>query len=385
MIYLDNAATSWPKPESVLEATSRCLRDVGASSGRSAHRWAQQAERIRLDAREAVAELFGVSDPMRVVFTLNATTAINIVLFGLLRAGDDVVTSDMEHNAVARPLHALAERGVSVSVVPCGLDGALDAGAVEQHLRPNTRLVVINHASNVCGTVQPVREIAARLRPRGIPMLVDAAQTGGCWPVDLATDGIDLLAFSGHKGLLGPTGVGGLAIADGFDVGFLPPLVYGGTGSRSDEEIQPDVLPDKYEAGTPNLVGLAGLAASVRYVLGRGVREIREHEQRVTRRLLNGLAEIPGLRVFGAGDHERQTAVVAFTTEACSVSDAASRLDEDFGILCRAGLHCAPHAHRTLGTFPHGAIRFSAGAFTTIGDAEHALKAVAHLAAMRHG
>jgi cysteine desulfurase / selenocysteine lyase len=386
MIYLDNASTSWPKPEGVPEAMARCLRDVGASSGRSAHRFAQQAEGIRLDAREAVAELLGVSNPLRIIFTLNATTAINVVLHGLLPPGSHAVTSGMEHNAVARPLGDLGQRGVSVSVVPCREDGLLLPEAIEEHLRADTRLVILNHASNVCGTVQPLREIALRAHGHGIPILVDSAQTAGCLPIAMEADGIDLIAFSGHKGLLGPTGTGGLAISRDFDTDRLPSLIQGGTGSRSEKEVQPEVLPDKYEAGTPNTVGLAGLATSVRFVLDRGVEQIREHERCLTQRLIDGLRGIPGVRVFGPGDAGRQMACVAFTINDRSVSEAAQTLDEQFGILCRAGLHCAPQAHRTLGTFPHGTLRFAPGPFTTLAEIEQSLEAVARIAgAPTHG
>lgn len=385
MIYLDNAATSWPKPDGVREAMARCLRDVGASSGRSAHRYAQEAERIRLDAREAVAELLGVSNPLRIIFTLNATTAINLVLHGLLPPGSHAVASGMEHNAVARPLQALRQRGVSVSVVPCRQDGLLPAEAVEAHLRADTRLVILHHASNVCGTVQPIREVAARARERGIPLLVDAAQTAGCWPLAMEADGIDLLAFSGHKGLLGPTGTGGLAVSRDFDTARLPALIHGGTGSRSEQEVHPEFLPDKYEAGTPNTVGLAGLAAAVRFVLDRGVEQIREHERCLTQHLIDGLQAIPGVCVFGPRDARRQTACVAFTIDGSSVSDVAQALDEQYGVLCRPGLHCAPQAHRTLGTLPHGTLRFAPGPFSTIAEMDAALAAVARIAGASSG
>jgi len=380
MIYLDNAATSWPKPESVAEAMTRFLHDIGATPGRSGHRLAHAAERVRFQAREAVAELFGATDPLRVVFTINATTAINLVLFGLLAPGSHVVTTGMEHNAVMRPLRALERRGVQVSIVPCGPDGTLDPATVPHCFRPNTQLVVVNHASNVCGTVLPVREIGALARKAGIPLLVDAAQTGGAWPIDLRRDNIDLLAFSGHKGLLGPSGTGGLVFGPEFDVKRLPPLIHGGTGSRSEHEVQPDFLPDKYEAGTPNTVGLAGLAAGVRWVLERGVTCIREHEAALLGRLLDGLRAVPGVRVFGTLDVRTQTAVVAFALVGKSPDTVAQALDERFGILCRPGLHCAPLAHRTLGTAPLGTVRFSPGPFTSVDEVEQAVCAVRELA-----
>jgi cysteine desulfurase family protein len=379
LVYLDNAATSWPKPDVVETAMVRYLREIGASPGRSAHRLSNAAEGIRLDAREAVAELVGVRDPLRVVFTGNATAALNLVLFGLLNPGGHVVTTGIEHNAVMRPLRALESRGVRVTVVPCAADGSLGAAAVDAALRPDTVLVVANHASNVCGTVLPVREIAAVAHARGIPLLVDAAQTAGVWPIDLAADRIDLLAFTGHKGLLGPPGVGGLVISDAFDAERLPPRVHGGTGSRSEHEVQPGFLPDKYEAGTPNAVGLAGLAAGARFVLERTVAKVRQHEQALTARLLDGLAGVPGVTVHGSQNPARQTAVVSFTVCGRSTSDVAAQLDERYGVLCRPGLHCAPQAHRTLGTLPGGTVRFSPGLFTTPAEIDQALAAVRRL------
>jgi cysteine desulfurase family protein len=380
MIYLDNAATSWPKPECVLEAISRHMRDVGASPGRSGHRLANEAERVRLDAREAVAKLVGVSDPMRVIFTLNATSALNLVIHGLLSPNAHAITTGIEHNSVMRPLRALEQRGVLLSIVACRPDGTLDPNMVAEHIRPQTRLIVVNHASNVCGTVLPIREIGAIARQHGAALLVDAAQTAGCWPIDVVADNVDILAFTGHKGLLGPTGVGGLVFSDRFDIGRLDPLIRGGTGSRSEHEVQPDFLPDKYEAGTPNIVGLAGLAAAVRYVLDRGVQKIRQHEQGLIQRLIDGLDRITGVHVFGTRDASRQTAAVSFRITGRSVSEVAHELDERFSIMCRPGLHCAPQAHRTLGTLPDGTVRFAPGPLSTESEIDQAVEAVSLLA-----
>ncbi len=376
MIYLDNAATSWPKPDCVLEAMTHYLREVGANPGRSGHRLANEAEAIRLDTREALAELFAVRDPMRIVFAHNATAALNMAIRGLLPPGSHAITTGMEHNGVMRPLRALENQGVAISVMSCENDGTLDPDRLENLIRPETRLIVVNHASNVCGTLLPIRRIGEIARRHGIPMLVDGAQTAGCRPIDLDADNIDLLAFTGHKSLLGPTGTGGLAIHDGFDVGRLPPLEAGGTGSRSEEERQPDFLPDKYEAGTPNIVGLAGLNAGVRYILERGIPAIMTHEQSLTQRLIDGLRAIPRVRVFGTGQSRLQTAVVSFMIDGLSVSEVAHRLDQEFDIMTRPGLHCAPAAHQTLGTKPHGTIRLAPGLFTTEDQIDETLAAI---------
>ena len=379
MIYFDNAATSWPKPDCVYEAVLACMRDVGANPGRSGHRLANEAEHLRFDAREALAELFGVSHPMRVIFALNATEALNLVIRGLLPPGAHVVTTSMEHNSVMRPIRAAEQRGASVSLAPCRPDGTMSPEAIEEYIRSETRLIVANHASNVCGTVLPVRAIGSIARRKGIPFLVDAAQTAGCWPINIPTDNIDLLALAGHKSLLGPGGTGGLVIHDTFDHALLPSMTCGGTGSRSEHEVQPDFLPDKYESGTANIAGLAGLAAGVRYVLERGVEQIRKSERNMTQRLIEGLQSIPGVRVIGTGDPHAQTAVVSFIIEGESCSDVAHTLDERYGIMCRPGLQCAPRAHRTLGTFPEGTVRLSPGPFSTEADIDQVLDAVSDL------
>jgi len=381
MIYLDNAATSWPKPPQVLAAMARFLTEVGANPGRSGHRLSVEAGRIVYAAREAVAELFHAPDPLQVVFGMNATEGLNLALRGLLRPGDHVVTSSMEHNSVMRPLRALEREGVSVTVVPCSPEGLLEPRAVLEALRPETRLVVLNHASNVTGTLLPVAEVGQALYRMGGPLLVvDAAQSGGAVPIDMQADGIDLLAFTGHKSLYGPTGTGGLIIGDRVPREEFRPLIRGGTGSRSEREEQPDFLPDMYESGTPNAVGLAGLEAGVRWVLERGVEAIRAHEVELTRRLLDGLREIPGVTVYGPDDAHLRTAVVSFNIAGMEPSEVGMRLDEEYGIMCRVGLHCAPAAHRTIGTFPAGTVRFALGAFTTREEVDAALWAVARLA-----
>ena len=380
MIYFDNAATSWPKPPCVAEAMARFLAEVGANPGRAGHRLAVEAARLVYGAREAVAELFHAPDPLRVVFGANATDALNLALLGLLRPGDHVVTSSVEHNSVMRPLRALEAQGVAVTVVPCSAAGELDPEALEAALVPATRMIVLSHASNVCGTLLPVAEVGGLARRRGLLFLLDAAQTAGAVPIDVEAQAIDLLAFSGHKSLCGPMGTGGLVIGERVDVTALTPLKYGGTGSRSEREEQPEFLPDRCESGTPNAVGLAGLAAAVRWVQERGVERVRDHERGLTAELLAGLSAIPGALVYGPGDAGRQTATVSFNVAGLAPSEVGLRLDEEHGVLCRVGLHCSPAAHRTLGTFPGGTVRFGLGVFNTSAEVARAVEGVRRLA-----
>jgi cysteine desulfurase family protein len=379
MIYLDHAATSWPKPRQVLAAMHNYLETAGGNPGRSGHRLSIEAGRIVYDAREAVAELFNAPDPLHVIFTLNATHAINLALHGLLRPGDRVVTSGIEHNAVMRPLRALEETGVQVVVVPCRADGSLELVQAEAAIIPGTRLVALNHASNVMGTVLPVAQVAELARRAGALLLVDAAQTAGALPIDMQSLGIDLLAFTGHKALLGPPGTGGLVIGEQVDTGAFKPLYRGGTGSRSEFEIQPEDCPDKFESGTPNGAGIAGLGAGVRIVLERGVEAVREHERALAHALAEGLANIPGATVYGPVDPSQRAATVSFTVSGRRVSEIGLRLDEEHDVLCRVGLHCSPAAHRTIGTFPHGTVRFAAGSSTTLRDVQQAIAAVAEI------
>jgi len=380
MHYLDNAATSWPKPAGVVEAMVAYLTGVGGNPGRSAHRSALDASRMVCSAREVVASLFHMEDPLRVVFGPNVTEALNLVLRGMLHPGDHVVVSGMEHNAVMRPLRALERRGVALTVVPCSPAGLLDPADVVASLTPATALVVLNHASNVVGTIQPVGDVGRALRGHGIPLLVDAAQTAGAVPIDMMAMGIDLLAFTGHKALLGPMGTGGLVLAPGFDASCIEPLVRGGTGSRSEEEEQPDFLPDAFESGTTNVPGLAGLRAAVDWILARGVPSIQAQEAALTARLLDGLREVRGITVYGTGQAASQTATVSLNIDGMDPAEVGRRLDEEKGMLCRAGLHCAPAAHRTIGTFPRGTVRLSLSAMSDSEDVDAAVAAIHALA-----
>jgi cysteine desulfurase/selenocysteine lyase len=386
VIYFDNAATSWPKPPGVAEAMIHFMNHVGANPGRSGHRLSLEAGRIVYGAREAVADLLNADDPLRVVFGANVTEALNLAMQGYLRPGDHVVTSSMEHNSVMRPLRAMAskdgqcEGAIELAVVPCSPQGFLDVGDLEAAVRPETVMIVLNHGSNVCGSLLPVRQAGAIARRHGCLLLVDAAQTAGAYPIDMQADQIDLLAFTGHKALGGPMGTGGLIIGERVDLDRLVPLKRGGTGSRSEWEEQPGFLPDMCESGTANAVGLAGLAAGVRWVRQRGVESIRQHETELTQRLIDGLLEIPGVTVYGSHDATQQTATVAFNIAGLEPSEVGLCLDDEYDLMCRVGLHCAPAAHRTLGTFPHGTVRFGLSAFNTPEEVDTALHAVREIA-----
>ena len=380
MIYFDNAATSWPKPPGVVEAMVHFMEQVGANPGRAAHRRAVESGRIVYEAREAVCELFHAPDPLRVVWSKNVTEALNLALRGLLRVGDHVVTSSLEHNSVMRPLRALQRSGIEVTVVPCSPQGVLNPADVEQAIRPHTKLVALNHASNVVGTLLPVAEVGAICREHDVLLLVDTAQTGGAYPIDAQADQIDLLGFTGHKSLGGPMGTGGLIVGERVDERQMEPLERGGTGSHSEYEVQPDFLPDVYESGTLNAVGLAGLRAGVRWVLSQSVDRIRAHEVALTQRLIDGLRSLPSVIVYGTLHADLQIATVSFNVVGMEPSEVGLCLDDEYGILCRVGLHCAPAAHKAIGTFPDGTVRFGLNGFNTMDEVETALAAVEELA-----
>ncbi len=375
-IYFDNAATSWPKPPGVAAAMLDYLERVGANPGRSGHRASIEAGRIMYQTRELVAETFHCDDPMRVAFTLNVTQAINLVLQGVLKPGDHVLTSSMEHNSVMRPLRALEREGVEISCTPCDADGKLNPMDLENLIHPHTRMIVLNHASNVSGTILPLREVAEIVRKHNIPLLVDAAQTAGVFPIDIEADQIDFLTFTGHKSLYGPTGTGGVIFGERVDIEMVRPLTRGGTGSRSERDEQPDFLPDRFESGTQNVVGLAGLGASLKWLQEQGISQLRQQEEDLCAYLLQGLMEIPGISIYGPQDASAQTATIAINMAGFSPAELGLILDDEYDILCRVGLHCAPAAHRTLGTFPTGSVRISLGAFHQKRDIDTVLQAL---------
>jgi cysteine desulfurase/selenocysteine lyase len=403
-IYLDNAATSFPKPPQVIEAMNHFIAEVGANPGRAGHRKAVEAGRIVENARKSLATLFNIPAPNRIVFSLNVTEALNTVIYGFLNQGDHLITTSMEHNSVLRPLrHLEAEGVITLTIAACDGRGRLDPATLPPLIQKNTALMVLNHASNVCGTIQDVKAVKQAIGD--IPLLLDAAQTAGCFPIDVTADGVDFLAFTGHKALLGPQGTGGLYVREGLN---LRPLIRGGTGSVSENELQPDFFPDILESGTRNNIGIAGLGAAVDFILETGVETIREHEKALTRALLSALYDVAGVTIYGPLDAEGQTPVLSLTFDSllppgdrydyggCGAvnlelmeeeiypAEAGNILNTKYDILVRTGLHCAPIAHKTLKTFPEGTVRISMGYFNTLEEMEITAQAVRRIAGREH-
>ncbi len=383
-VYLDNAATSYPKPNAVYEAIDHYNRLIGAPVGRGAYTEAVDVQRTVDQCRHRASQLLGAADPAHVFFTFNGTDSLNLAIHGLLEPGDHVVTSEIEHNSVLRPLRELSSRiGIDVTYLPVNKNGCLEPASVGKALRPNTKLVTLIHASNVTGAIQPIEDVGEIARRAGVLFLVDAAQTAGHLPIDLNSLPIDLLACPGHKGLLGPLGTGLLVIAPGIEH-RLRSLRQGGTGSHSEQDHQPQNLPDKYESGNHNAPGLFGLEAALAWIQERGVDEIMRHEQQMTASLVDGLLTIQGIIVHAPPDETGHVGVVSILAEGFEPQVFATILDENFRMQTRAGLHCAPGAHRTLGTLDSGGtVRFSVGPFTAPQDVEAAVVACREILGMR--
>lgn len=380
MIYLDNAATSWPKPEAVYTAVDRALREYGGNPGRGSHHMSLAAGEIIRETRMLCAELFHAERPECICFTSNTTEALNLAMKGMLQPGDHVITSSMEHNSVVRPLKKLESRNITTTKVLTSPESGVDLDALEKAFQKNTRLVVISHIFNVTGTVNPIKEIGELCRKHEVPFLVDAAQSAGMKEINVIESNIDLLAFPGHKGLLGPQGTGGLYIRDG----LVPePLKEGGTGTQSERYDQPEQKPERYESGTLNLPGLAGLAAGLKYIFNEGLETIERKEAELTTQLLHGLSQIEGVKIYGPGSASPRGSVVAVTPENIDPGEASIMLDSAFQIAVRAGLHCARDAHETLGTLDKGGVlRISPNHFNSKQDIEKCIEA---LQAIRQG
>ena len=380
-IYLDNAATSHPKPESVYLAVMAALRD-GGSTGRGTHHLARTADRLIFETREALAELFNGGDSAQFIFTANATSAINQALFGLLRSGDRVVTTMVEHNAVVRPLRELQGRGVEVVKVAVDpVTGIVNMSALQEAcLDKPTRLLLVNHCSNVIGTIQPVDGLGRWCHEHDILFMLDGAQSAGLLPIDLQALAVDLFAVPGHKGLLGPQGTGFLYLKEGLK---LTPLIYGGTGTNSQSDLQPENLPERLESGTLNLPGLAGLKAALQFLQQTGIEQIQLRETRFIAKLLSGLQKIEGIKIYGSGNVMLRLGAISFNLEDRDPAEVAYILDDEERISVRVGLHCAPDAHRTIGTYPTGTIRISPGYFTTEEEIEYFLTVMEKISKMK--
>lgn len=373
-IYLDNAATSFPKPEGVSAAMKTYMDQVGATINRSVYGSAQDAGMVTLQLRQRLKQLFHFPEPVtHVILTPGATWGLNMAIKGFLKPGDHCIVSSMEHNAVMRPLLQL--KGVTFDRIPCSREGLLDPADVEPLIRPNTKLLVMAHGSNVCGSVQNAKEVGEICAKHGIAFLLDAAQTAGHYPVDFTEFGLSALCVPGHKGLLGPSGIGALLMTDDY-ARRLNPIVAGGTGSASDSEYLPDYLPDRFESGTPNLPGIYGWEAALRFVETTGVDALRQHETALCKRFLKGLEIMGGVSLCGTRDPDQRVGVISLDFLGEDNAEAAFRLETEFGILTRCGLHCAPSAHKTLDTFPRGTVRFSLGFANTEEDVDAALAAI---------
>ncbi|RUT47088.1 aminotransferase class V-fold PLP-dependent enzyme [Paenibacillus anaericanus] len=378
IIYLDHAATSWPKPPEVGKAMLNTLDGPAANPGRGNYGMALQAGRVLFKARTKLAKLFNVSNPNDIVFTSNTTTALNLAIKGYLKPGDHVIATMIEHNSVRRPLEFLKRtQGVMVDYVAVNAQGEVDLDEVRDAFRPQTRMLVCSHSSNLLGSILPIEDLGQIAHQHDAVFLVDAAQTAGVFPIDVQQMGIDLLAFPGHKGLLGPQGTGGLYIASKLD---LEPLLHGGTGSQSEELEQPSVRPDRYEAGTANTVGIAGLAAGVDVILKQGVSNIYAREWQLTQVLIEGLKDIQGVTLLGPNLGKPRTGIVSFNLIGRDAAEIAFLLDREFSIAVRAGYHCTPLGHQSAGTSEGGAVRASVGYDTTIEEVRSLVSAIRLLA-----
>ncbi|MBC2576670.1 aminotransferase class V-fold PLP-dependent enzyme [Peptostreptococcus canis] len=373
MIYLDNAATTFPKPESVYNAMDYCSRNYCANPGRSGHKMAMESARTVEETRDIIARLFNIKNPMEVVYTFNATDSLNLAIKGFLNSGDHVITTTMEHNSVLRPIMELEKNGVEHTFVQANSEGKINPSDIENSIRENTKLIVTTHASNVTGTLVDIDSIGKIAKKHNVKYLVDASQSAGVYSIDVQKNNIDMLAMPGHKGLLGPQGTGILYVTD---IIRLKSQREGGTGSKSEEITQPDLYPDKYESGTHNTPGIAGLGAGIKFILNTGIDNIRKHEEELTQYMIDRLSEIPKLKLYGPKSSKERSAVILINIDDLDSGEVTFRLDSEFDIATRSGIHCAPLAHKTIGTINQGGVRFSLGYFNTKDDIDKAIEAL---------
>lgn len=377
MIYFDNAATTFPKPEVVYQKHIEAMREYGANPGRAGHKMALRANRGIFETRISIAKLFNIKNMMNIIFTFNCTESLNLGIKGILKPGDHVITTSMEHNSVLRPIKHLEEIGVENTIVKANSKGEIKASDIEAAIKENTKLIITTHISNLTGTIMPIEEIGQVAKAHNIYYMVDAAQSAGVYPIDVEKMNISMLAAPGHKGLLGPQGTGFLYIAEELDI---ESILQGGTGSASESLTQPTIRPDRYESGTPNGPGIIALGAGVDYIAQKGIDSIREHEETLTEHFLKGIKDIDGIKVYGPKDIKRQAAVVALNLQDIDSSEISYILDEEYDIAVRSGLHCAPLAHKTIGTLDQGVVRFSFGIFNKIEEVDRAITALKDIA-----
>lgn len=374
-IYLDNASTTFPKAPNVANAMSDYLTNYGININRGSYALAYDVEDIIYTTRQRLNNVFNGHDPSHVTFTQNVTMSLNMVIKGLLKAGDHILVSSMEHNAVMRPLTQLLDKGITFDIISCDVTGSIQLESIETLIRPNTVAMIINHASNVCGTVQPIESIGPICKAHNLHFIVDAAQTAGVIPINVKACHIDALCFTGHKGLLGPQGIGGIILTKEI-AQILTPLIAGGTGSFSHLETMPTHMPDAFEAGTLNLPGIIGLNEGLSYIESVGMKNIHNHELALTKTFLEGLRSITGINIIGKQDIQDRTAVVSITIDGMDPASIAYELESTYHIMTRVGLHCAPRAHQTLGTYSEGTVRFSFGYANTLEEVDMALSAL---------
>lgn len=373
MIYLDNAATTYPKPEKVYDAVLDCMKNYCANPGRAGHKLAMRAAREIYDARENIAKLFNIDNPMTIVFTNNATDSLNLAIKGVVKKGDHIITTSMEHNSVIRPIKSLEKDGIENTIVECDKDGFLNPDDIKNAIKENTKLIVTTHASNVAGTIVDIKSVGEIAKEKNILYLVDASQTAGVYDINVKDINVDMIAAPGHKCLLGPQGTGILYIKEDLNVDILKE---GGTGSRSEDLFQPDLTPDKYESGTHNTPGIVGLNEGVKFILETGIDNIRAHEEELCQYMLDRLKEVPNIVIYGPKDSKKRAAVISINIPKIDSGEITFLLDSEYNIATRSGIHCAPLAHKTLGTIEQGAVRFSLGYFNTKKDIDEAVKAL---------
>jgi cysteine desulfurase/selenocysteine lyase len=373
-VYLDNSATSWPKPPSVVKAISEYLTEYGASPGRSGHSFAVKAAREVFETRELLASFFNIPNSERVIFSANATLALNIALKGKLKKGDHVIISHLEHNSVHRPLRFLEHKGIiDLSIIDCDANGNIDLEKFRKSFKTNTKLVVIIHGSNVSGTILPISKIGEICKEKQVLFMIDASQTAGFVPIDMQKQNIDILAFTGHKKLYGPPGIGGLCIKNNI---LIDTLIHGGSGSKSEFDTHPEIYPDRLEAGTLNSVGIIGLKAGLKYILEKGIENIRKHQTDLINDFITKLKEIDEIILYGPDISDERLPLISLNIKKMIPSEVAEKLDKQFGIMVRSGLHCSPLTHKVIGTFPQGTVRFSFGCFTTDEEIKYSIESL---------